>query len=68
MTLTESRITRPALDETIERTQDYFLRTQHPAGYWVGELETNVCMAAEYLLLTHFLGARDDERWRKVVN
>ena len=58
---------RPALDEAIRRTQDYFLRTQRADGYWVGELETNVCMAAEYLLLTHFLGIADDERWRKVV-
>jgi squalene-hopene/tetraprenyl-beta-curcumene cyclase len=55
------------LDETILRTQDYFLRTQHPDGYWAGELETNVCMAAEYLLLTHFLGTRDDARWRKIA-
>jgi squalene-hopene/tetraprenyl-beta-curcumene cyclase len=58
---------RDALDEAIRRTQDYFLRTQHPDGYWVGELETNVCMAAEYLLLTHFLGGRDDVRWRKIA-
>jgi squalene-hopene/tetraprenyl-beta-curcumene cyclase len=55
------------VDEAIRRTQDYFLRTQHPNGYWVGELETNVCMAAEYLLLTHFLGIRNDERWRKIT-
>ena len=59
---------RIALNETIRRSQDYFLRTQHRDGYWMGELETNVCMAAEYLLLTHFLGARDDERWTKVAN
>ncbi|MEO8456990.1 MAG: squalene--hopene cyclase [Chloroflexota bacterium] len=59
---------RDALAETIRRSQDYFLRTQHPDGYWVGELETNVCMAAEYLLLTHFLGARDDARWAKIAN
>jgi squalene-hopene/tetraprenyl-beta-curcumene cyclase len=58
---------RHALDEAIIRTQDYFLRTQHPDGYWVGELETNVCMAAEYLLLTHFLGTRDDVRWGKIA-
>jgi squalene-hopene/tetraprenyl-beta-curcumene cyclase len=58
---------RDALDEAIRRTQDYFLRTQHPDGYWVGELETNVCMAAEYLLLTHFLGIQNDERWRKIA-
>ena len=58
---------RPALDEAIRRTQDYFLRTQRADGYWVGELETNVSMAAEYLLLTQFLGIADDERWRKVA-
>ena len=57
-----------ALDEALRRSRDYFLRTQHPDGYWVGELETNVCMAAEYLMLTHFLGARDEERWRKLAN
>lgn len=67
MTLTESRVPVAELDETIQRTQDYFLRIQHPDGYWVGELETNVCMAAEYLLLTHFLGVRDDERWHKIA-
>lgn len=59
---------RAALAGAIRRSQDYFLRTQHPDGYWVGELETNVCMAAEYLLLTHFLGARDDARWSKIAN
>lgn len=57
-----------AVDETLRRSQDYFLRTQHPDGYWIGELETNVCMAAEYLLLTHFLGVRDDVRWAKIAS
>ena len=55
------------LAEALRRSQEYFLRTQHADGYWSGELETNVCMAAEYLLLTHFLGARDDARWRKIA-
>lgn len=59
--------THEALDEAIRRSQEYFLRTQHPDGYWMGELETNVCMAAEYLLLTHFLGVRDDTRWKKIA-
>ncbi len=56
-----------AVDEAIQRSQDYFLRTQHADGYWWGELESNVCMAAEYLLLTHFLGAGDERRWRKIA-
>ena len=57
-----------SVDEAIRRSQEYFLRTQHPDGYWWGELETNVCMAAEYLLLTHFLGSAEEGRWRKIVN
>ncbi len=57
-----------AVDETIRRSQEYFLRTQHPDGYWWGELESNVCMAAEYLLLTHFLGSAEEGRWRKIAN
>ncbi|HET8944377.1 MAG TPA: squalene--hopene cyclase [Dehalococcoidia bacterium] len=66
--IADSRLSvQPGLAEAVRRSQDYFLRTQHPDGYWVGELETNVCMAAEYLLLTHFLGVRDEERWRKIA-
>src|SRR5437867_12441434 len=56
------------LAEALRRSQEYFLRTQHPDGYWSGELETNVCMASEYLLLTHFLGVRGDARWRKIAS
>ncbi|MBI1886262.1 MAG: squalene--hopene cyclase [Chloroflexi bacterium] len=56
-----------AVDEAIQRSQEYFLRTQHPDGYWWGELESNVTMAAEYLLLTHFLGVGEERRWRKVA-
>ncbi len=57
-----------AVRDAVRRSQDYFLRTQHPEGYWWGELESNVTMAAEYLMLTHILGVADAERWRKVAN
>src|SRR3990170_1266111 len=57
-----------AIDEAIRRSQEYFLRTQHPDGYWWGELESNVCMAAEYLLLTYFMGVADEGRRRKIVS
>ena len=56
------------LDEAIRRSQNYFLRAQDDRGYWSGELESNVTMAAEYLLLTHFLGCTDAGRWRKISN
>jgi squalene-hopene/tetraprenyl-beta-curcumene cyclase len=57
-----------AVGLAIQRAQNYLLSIQYPEGYWWGELETNVCMAAEYLLLTHFLGAADRRRWDKIVN
>ncbi len=59
---------RQGMAQAIARSVDYFLRTQHPEGYWWGELESNVTMAAEYLLLTHFLGVAHEARWQKVVN
>jgi squalene-hopene/tetraprenyl-beta-curcumene cyclase len=59
--------TREAADIAIQRAQDYLLSIQYDDGYWWGELETNVCMAAEYLLLTHFLDVAD-RRWDKIVN
>jgi len=57
-----------AIDEAIKRAQDYLLRIQYPEGYWWGELESNVTITAEYLLLTHFLGADAPARWQKIVN
>jgi squalene-hopene/tetraprenyl-beta-curcumene cyclase len=34
----------------------WLLDHQHPDGWWVGELETNVTMTAEHVLLLRFLG------------
>ena len=36
-------------------------------GYWWAELESNATMDAEYILMTHFLGARDDAIWRGIA-
>ncbi len=43
-----------AANEAVQRSQDYFRRTQYPEGYWWGELESNPTMEAEYLMLCHF--------------
>ena len=59
---------RNAVSETVSRSQDYFVNSQAPEGYWWGELESNATMEAEYLLLTHFLGIGDRETWRKLAN
>ncbi len=59
---------RNAVKEAVRRSQDYFIRSQTPEGYWWGELESNSTMEAEYLLLTHFLGIGDGDTWRKLAN
>ena len=44
------------LAETLERACDHLLSLQDEAGWWKGELQTNVTMDAEDLLLRKFLG------------
>jgi squalene-hopene/tetraprenyl-beta-curcumene cyclase len=56
-----------ALDLIIERSHGWFAREQFADGYWWAELESNATMDAEYLMLTHFLGARDEQIWRGVA-
>jgi squalene-hopene/tetraprenyl-beta-curcumene cyclase len=41
---------------TLARARDHLLSRQAPAGWWKGELRTNVTMDAEDLLLRQFLG------------
>ena len=53
--------------EALERTQEYFFRTQHEDGYWWGELESNSTMEAEYIMLTHFMGSDEGDRVPRVA-
>ena len=53
--------------EALQRTQAYFFRTQHPDGYWWGELESNPTMEAEYIMLTRFLGSDEGDRIPRVA-
>jgi squalene-hopene/tetraprenyl-beta-curcumene cyclase len=45
-----------ALDAGVER----LIELQAPGGWWVGELESNVTMAAQHLFFLEFLGIRDE--------
>ncbi len=54
------------LDEAVARATSALLSLQAPEGYWWAELEANVTMAAELLLLEHFLGIGEPARWRKL--
>lgn len=46
----------PRLIETIRKTSQYLISTQHEDGYWVGELEGDTILESEYILLQAFLG------------
>ncbi|MFD0268275.1 squalene--hopene cyclase [Streptomyces sp. NPDC127106] len=54
----------PGVREAVERATRHLLRQQDPAGWWKGDLETNVTMDAEDLLLRQFLGIRDEATTR----
>src|ERR671910_1421319 len=49
----------PGAQDAMARARDHLLGLQAPAGWWKGELETNVTMDAEDLLLRHVLGILD---------
>jgi squalene-hopene/tetraprenyl-beta-curcumene cyclase len=46
------------IDATIAKAIAWLDRDQTADGYWVGMLESNYCMEAEWLLAMHFLGYR----------
>ncbi|MEU7429482.1 squalene--hopene cyclase [Streptomyces sioyaensis] len=53
--------TADAARRATARATDHLLSVQDPAGWWKGDLETNVTMDAEDLLLRQFLGIQDPE-------
>lgn len=44
------------LDQSIRAAADWLSARQKPEGYWVGRLESNACMEAQWLLAFWFLG------------
>ena len=47
---------QPHLDQAIDRALAWLDREQDPEGFWVGMLQSNHCIEAEWLLAMHFLG------------
>jgi squalene-hopene/tetraprenyl-beta-curcumene cyclase len=63
---TESGTPGPTLTDAIEEAIQWLVADQNPEGFWVGMLESNACMEAEWLLAMHFLGI-DDAPNRKAL-
>src|SRR5919106_3573737 len=47
------------LQDAISRAQDHLLSIQAPDGHWIGELEADRALTAEYLLLCHLIDRVD---------
>jgi len=47
------------LDQSIQEAVEWLKNAQKPEGYWMGWLESNSCMEAEWLLAFHLLGIDD---------
>ena len=67
MTIAPERI-ETRLDAAIDAATERLLELQHPEGYWVGELESNVTMTAQHLFWHHVLGLRTPELDRRISN
>lgn len=55
------------IDDAVAAAVDWLGENQAVDGYWVGMLESNNCMEAEWLLAMHFLGVTDDPKYPRVV-
>ena len=58
-TPTISKSSTLTLTEAIENGLRWLETIQNPDGFWVGVLESNTCIDAEWLLAMHFLGISD---------
>lgn len=56
-----------ALDSAIERAQAHLLGCQTGDGHWIGEVEADTTITAEYLLLGHLIDRVDRDRERRAV-
>lgn len=62
LTATGAFETSASARQALDRAVEHLLGLQDSAGWWKGELETNVTMDAEDLLLREFLGIRTSEQ------
>jgi len=63
----EAPIVRVAA-RALERASERLLAVQDAAGWWKGELQTNVTMDAEDMLMREFLGIRNDVTTAQTAN
>ncbi len=55
------------IHQVIQSGVSWLNQNQEEPGYWVGMLESNSCMEAEWVLAQHFLGITDDPKYAGVI-
>ena len=55
------------IDTAIKKALDWSVRHQAREGYWIGDIDTNCCMEAEWIMAMHFLGIKDDPKQPEVI-
>lgn len=63
---------RNGFGASLRRAVDWLKRDQRsdptkPGSFWVGRLESNACMEAEWIFLQHVLGCEPDEKYHRVI-
>lgn len=56
-----------AIDRAIAGGLEWLAAEQEPEGFWVGMLESNCCMEAQWILGMHFLGVKNDPKLPGVI-
>ncbi len=55
------------MKQAIERATTWLLDDQDEQGFWVGRLQSNSCMEAEWIMAMHILGVEDDPKYEGVA-
>jgi len=55
------------LEAAMGEAISWSMADQKPEGYWVGHLQSNSCMEAQWILALHFMGLRDHPQWEGLV-
>lgn len=63
-----SKIDIKKVKECIRSSQEYLLSQQHRDGYWMGVLEADVSVVADYIILGRIIGINNVKRKKKAVN
>src|SRR5262249_13820722 len=56
------------LEDSVQRGANHLLSLQFDEGYWLGELEADTTLEADYIYYFHVLGKADPERNAKLAN